>query len=348
MNDIISYTKSENIGKLSTIIGRYYCMDRDKRWDRIELAYNCLVNGEGCYSEDPIKTIKDFYNEGITDEFVKPIIIGNERNNYRFRNGDAVLAYNFRADRMREISIALNYDNFSPFKRNLRLNLYYNTMTEYQADFPFPVLFKKAQPKNIFGEVISNFNLNQLRIAETEKYAHVTYFFNGGDEKKFIGEDRYLVPSPKVKTYDLQPEMSSLKVTEKTIEAIKNNLYDVIILNFANGDMVGHTGVYNAAIQALEALDNQIGEIVELFTKKGGKVIITSDHGNCEEMWDFKNNLPHTQHTVNPVPFILVLPNNDSVKLRHSGKLCDVAPTMLDLLNIKKPREMSGKSLIEK
>ncbi len=344
--DIMDFMNTEGIGKLGTIIGRYYCMDRDTRWERIKVAYDCLTKGEGIHTKDPLETVQEMYKENITDEFFKPIIIDYIDGNNILKDKDAVLTLNFRADRMREIAAALNFDDFDGFHRDTIVNLFYTTMTKYQEAFPFPVLFKDEHLKNILGEVLSAHGITQLRIAETEKYAHVTYFFNGGEEKKLIGEDRILILSPKVATYDLQPEMNAPKVTEKLIEAIEKNLYDVIILNFANGDMVGHTGVYEAAIKALENIDLQIGKLVNLFTMKGGTVLITADHGNAEEMWDFTNEQPHTQHTLNPVPFVIITPNNKPMKLRDRGSLADIAPTVLEILNIPKPNEMTGESLI--
>ncbi|MCP4402017.1 MAG: 2,3-bisphosphoglycerate-independent phosphoglycerate mutase, partial [bacterium] len=348
LRDIINFMNAEEIGKLATIIGRYYCMDRDNRWERVEIAYNGLANGEGVHTTDPLAAVRDMYAHDVTDEFLKPIIVDYDEGNYIFRDHDAVLTLNFRADRMREIAIALNDKDFDGFERNPVLDLYYTTMKKYRADFPYPILFKEQRLDEIVGQVISEHGLSQLRTAETEKYAHVTYFFNGGEEKQFEGEDRILVPSPKVATYDLQPEMSAPEVTEKLLEAIENDLYDVIILNFANGDMVGHTGVYEAAIAALERIDELIGQIVDLFTSKGGTLLITADHGNSEEMWDFKNEQPHTQHSLNPVPFIVITPDKRSLNLREGGSLCDIAPTMLEILDIPQPKEMTGASLIVK
>ena len=346
LKNIIEFMNDEGIGKLATITGRYYIMDRDNRWDRIQKAYNGLTKGEGVHTTEPLKAVQKMYDRNVTDEFIEPIIVDYEKKNYLLEEGDGFLTFNFRSDRMREIAMALNFDNFDGFKRDSKVNLFYTTLTSYQKDFPFPVLFKDVQLRDIFGEVISKQGLTQLRIAETEKYAHVTYFFNGGEEKLFDGEERILVPSPKVATYDLQPEMSAPEVAKKLLRAIQNDLYDVIILNFANGDMVGHTGIYEAAIKAVETVDEKVGEIVDLFTQKGGTVLITADHGNCELMWDFDNDQPHTQHTLNRVPFIVIDPNNKPIKLREGGKLCDIAPTMLTVLKITQPELMTGESLI--
>ncbi len=337
------FMEKEQYGQVATVIGRYYAMDRDKRWDRVERAYRALVRGEGIKSDDPVAEIRSYYKKDISDEFMEPIIIGDES---RIGTEDTVLTFNFRADRMREIAVALNDKDFKEFETE-QLDLKYYTLTEYQADFPYPVLFKPEQMNNILGEVVSKAGLTQLRIAETEKYAHVTYFFNGGEEKQYPGEDRILVPSPKVATYDLQPEMSAPEVTEKLLEAIETDKYNVIILNFANGDMVGHTGILKAAIAALEYLDTAVEKIVKAFTDRGGTVFITADHGNCEHMWDGKNEQPHTQHTLNPVPFIAIDPNKKIESLRTGGKLADIAPTILEVLGLKQPDEMSGKSLID-
>ena len=336
------FMKSIGYGKIATVIGRYYAMDRDKRWERVERAYRALVGGRGEQSTDPAASVEAYYKKGITDEFMEPIVNGNEG---RIEKGDTVLTFNFRADRMREIAIALNDESFTEFKTET-LDLHYYTFTEYRADFPYPVLFKPQTMNNIFGEVISKAGLKQLRIAETEKYAHVTYFFNGGEEQQYPGEDRILVPSPKVATYDLQPEMSAPEVTEKLLEAISKDIYDAIILNFANGDMVGHTGILEAAVKALEYLDGAVERIVKAFTAKGGTVLITADHGNCEQMWDPANGQPHTQHTLNKVPFIVVDPQKRVKALREGGKLADIAPTLLHILGLEKPAEMSGSSLI--
>lgn len=346
LKNIIDFMAKEKIGKLSTIIGRFYTMDRDNRWERVEIAYRALTEGNAIKTTNPLKTIKEMYNDNITDEFMKPIKIENMNDQGLIEDGDAVLMFNFRADRMREIAQAFNFDNFNKFERK-KLNLKYVTMTKYQDNFPFPVLFEKEKLKNIFGEVISKAGLTQLRIAETEKYAHVTYFFNGGVEKEIEGESHVLIPSPKVATYDLQPEMNASIVTDKLLDAIKEDKHDVFILNFANGDMVGHTGVLKAAIKALENLDKHIGKIVDLFLVKNGTIFITADHGNSEEMWDYDNDQPHTQHTLNPVPFIVINSKKKEIKLKEKGKLADIAPTMLKILDINKPEEMKGNSIID-
>lgn len=342
LEKLITFMDKNQYGKIATVIGRYYAMDRDKRWDRVERAYKALVQGVGQVSDDPVKSVRDYYKQKITDEFMEPIIIGEKS---RIEKGDSMLVFNFRADRVREISIALNDSSFKEFE-TIDLDLKYFTLTQYQESFTYPVLFKPMQMDKIFGQMVSEAGMTQLRIAETEKYAHVTYFFNGGEEQQYPGEERILVPSPKVATYDLQPEMSAPLVTEKLLEAIKTKKFNAVILNFANGDMVGHTGVLSAAITALEYLDTAIEKIVTAFTNEGGTVFITADHGNCEQMWDDKNEQPHTQHTLNKVPFIAVDPNKDIKGLLPNGKLSDIAPTLLDVLQIQQPVEMTGKSLI--
>ncbi len=342
LEKLIEFMNINKFGKVATVIGRYYAMDRDKRWERVEKAYKALVQGVGTVSNDPVKTVREYYKQKITDEFMEPIIVGEKG---RIEKGDSMLVFNYRADRVREISIALNDSTFNEFKTN-DLDLKYFTLTQYQESFPYPVLFKPMQMDKIFGEVVSQAGMTQLRIAETEKYAHVTYFFNGGEEKQFPGEERILISSPKVATYDLQPEMSAPEVTEALLEAIKSDKFNAIILNFANGDMVGHTGVLSAAIKALEYLDTAIEKIVTAFKAKGGTVFITADHGNCEQMWDDENKQPHTQHTLNKVPFIVIDPNKNIKELSAGGKLSDIAPTLLDVLGIDKPVEMTGKSLI--
>ncbi|HDT12103.1 MAG TPA: 2,3-bisphosphoglycerate-independent phosphoglycerate mutase [Candidatus Marinimicrobia bacterium] len=346
VQEILDFMHKNQAGKLSTLIGRYYAMDRDKRWERVEKAYRMFTEGVGEHIKDPVAYLKGMYKNNITDEFMEPAVVEHKDSNGLILSNDTVLTFNYRADRMREIAIVLNDPGFHEFKTK-KLNLNYVTMTRYQADFPYPVLFDKQKLSQIFGEIISVKGMKQLRIAETEKYAHVTYFFNGGEEKQFEGEERILIPSSKVSTYDLKPEMSAPEVSDKLIEAIKSKKYDVIILNYANGDMVGHTGVLQAAIKAMEYLDTRIGEIVDLFNTCGGTVFITADHGNCEEMWDKGNNQPHTQHSMNKVPFIIVEPVLKLYTFKNDGKLADIAPTMLKWLDISKPSEMDGESLVD-
>ncbi len=335
----------KGVGKIASICGRYYAMDRDNRWDRVEKAYNALVKGEGIKANSAISAIEESYQKEIFDEFVEPIIIcNNEEPLATISENDSVIFFNFRKDRAREITRSLVDKEFKGFKREY-FPLYYVCFTTYDATIEnVHIAFKEEELKNTYGEVIANNGLKQLRIAETEKYAHVTFFFNGGEEKQYNGEDRILIPSPKVATYDLQPEMSAYEVTDKVVEAINSKKYDTIILNYANPDMVGHTGVLEAAVKALEAIDECVGRVVEAIENVNGVLLITADHGNSEQMIDYKTGEPHTAHTTNPVPLILV---GKDVKLKE-GRLADLAPTMLELLGIEKPKEMEGNSLIEK
>ncbi len=340
--------KEKGIGKIATIAGRFYAMDRDKRWQRIEKSYNAMVKGEGIKETSVIKAIEDSYQKEVFDEFVEPTVICNDGEPVaKIEDGDSVIFFNFRPDRAREITRTLVDKDFNEFETK-KLNLHFVCFTNYDETMPnVRVAFNKETLKNTFGEVVSNNNLTQLRIAETEKYAHVTFFFNGGEEKQYKGEDRILVQSPKVETYDMKPEMSANEVTEKVVEALENDKYDVVILNFANTDMVGHTGSLEAAIKAVETVDKCVGKIVNVIEKKKGNLIITADHGNAEQMIDYKTGEPHTAHTTNPVPIILVTDNKE-IKLKENGKLADLAPTMLELMGIEKPKEMTGESLIEK
>ena len=339
----------KQIGKIASISGRFYAMDRDKRWERVKKCYDALVKGEGNKARDVVKAIEDSYQKEVFDEFVEPTIICNgEEPVATIEENDSVIFFNFRPDRAREITRALVDPNFDGFETKKNLNLYYVCFTSYDDTMPnVHVAFKKETLKNTFGEYISKKGYTQLRIAETEKYAHVTFFFNGGEEKQYEGENRILVPSPKVETYDLKPEMSAYEVTEKTLDAIKNDRYDCIILNYANTDMVGHTGSLEAAIKAVEAIDECVGKVVELVEAKKGNLLITADHGNAEQMIDYSTGEPHTAHTTNPVPLILVT-NNKDLKLKSGGKLADLAPTMLDLMNLEKPEEMTGNSLLDR
>ena len=338
--------KEKGVGKIASITGRFYAMDRDKRWQRIEKAYNALVNGEGEKKASSTLAIEGSYQKEIFDEFVDPtVIINGETPVATIGEHDSVIFFNFRPDRAREITRTLVDPDFHEFPTK-PLDLYYVCMTNYDDTMPnVNIAFKKEELKNTFGEYISEKGLTQLRIAETEKYAHVTFFFNGGEEKQYPGEDRILVPSPKVETYDLKPEMSAPEVTEKVVDAIHSKKYDCIILNYANPDMVGHTGNLEAAIKAIETIDECVGKVVEAVTKENGVLFITADHGNAEQMIDYKTGEPHTAHTTNPVPFILV--GMENAKLRE-GRLADLAPTMLDIMGLEKPQEMTGESLIIK
>ena len=339
--------KELGIGKLGTIVGRYYAMDRDNRWERVEKAYRALTLGAGIPAADPDAALQASYDEGVTDEFVKPIVCyeGDEPVR-RVKSGDAVIFFNFRPDRAREISRAFLDPDFAGFERRQLEDLCYVFFTDYDKTIPnHLVAYGKESFKNTLGEYVSSLGLKQLRLAETEKYAHVTFFFNCGVETPNEGEDRILVPSPKVATYDLQPEMSAFTVCDKLCEAIESGKYDLIIINFANPDMVGHTGVFEAAVAAVEAVDTCVGRAVDTLLKAGGQMFLCADHGNCEVMWDEEANAPMTAHTTNPVPFLLI-GADEGICLKEGGRLCDIAPTLLDLMGIAQPEEMSGHSLL--
>ena len=336
--------KEIGVGKIATVMGRYYAMDRDNRWERVGKAYDAMVYGEGNKADNAVDAIRASYAADVTDEFVVPTVIDE---NGKISANDSVIFFNFRPDRAREITRTLVDDDFTGFeRRNGRFPLYYVCMTQYDATMPnVDVAFKPASLENTFGEYIAKKGLSQLRIAETEKYAHVTFFFNGGVEEPNKDEDRVLVKSPAVATYDLQPEMSAPEVSEKLNAAIRSGKYDVIIINFANPDMVGHTGVIPAAVKAVETVDQCVGTAVEAIKEVDGVLFICADHGNAEQMIDYKTKAPHTAHTTNPVPFILVN-YDDSVKLREGGCLADIAPTLLEIMGLPQPEEMTGKSLI--
>ena len=335
-------------GKIATVMGRFYGMDRDNRFDRVGKAYAALVYGEGVKSDDAAKavrqsyTVKDKEGKFLTDEFVLPTVIENTE---RIKSGDSVIFFNFRPDRAREITRTFVDDDFTGFERiGGRQNVFYVCMTQYDASMPnVEVAFKPESLNNTLGEFLSKKGLTQLRIAETEKYAHVTFFFNGGREVMFEGEDRILVNSPKVATYDLQPEMSANEVCDKVCEAIEKGIYDVVILNFANCDMVGHTGIFNAAKTAVETVDTCVGRVEDSVRKMGGVMLLTADHGNADRMVDIDGS-PFTAHTTNPVPFAVI---GKDCTLRKGGKLCDISPTIIKLLGLNKPEEMTGASIIE-
>ena len=335
--------KCEALGNahIGVISGRYYAMDRDKRWERLQKAYDALVMGEAPFEPDPVAAVQKSYDAEVTDEFVVPVLCCKEA---VISENDSVIFMNFRPDRAREITRALVDPDFTDLERKKGyFPLHYVCTTEYDATMPnVTVAFPKQKLSNIFGEYISNLGLTQLRIAETEKYAHVTFFFNGGVEQTFPGEDRVLIPSPSVPTYDLKPDMSAHEVTDACVERIESGNYDVIILNFANCDMVGHTGVYEAARLAVETVDECVNRVVEATSKMGGISLITADHGNADRMLEDDGVTPYTAHTTNPVPFYIV---GADVKLRD-GKLADIAPTMLDLMGLEKPAEMDGETLI--
>ncbi len=335
-------------GKIATVIGRYYAMDRDNRWERVEKAYNAMVLGEGEQCSSSADAIEKSYGAGVNDEFVLPAVISiNGAAVGTIEDGDAVIFFNFRSDRAREITRALTFESFDGFQRKRVPKLAdYVCMTEYDATFPLPIAYGPEELTNILGGVLSGAGLNQLRIAETEKYAHVTFFFNGGVEMPFANEERALVPSPReVATYDLKPEMSAYLVADEMLRRLEQDKYDVVILNFANCDMVGHTGILPAAIKAVEAVDACAGRVVEKVRSLGGTVLITADHGNAEQMKD-ENGEPHTAHTCNPVWLVLVDDSRKDAKLREGGKLADLAPTMLKILGMEQPKEMTGESLL--
>jgi len=334
---------------LATIIGRYYTMDRDKRWERVQRGYDLMTLGVGVESQDPLGTLERFYEQNITDEFMEPISVLTKDGNHlgRVEDGDSLIWTNFRADRMRQIVTAFKDETFDGFKRAVHPKAQLATMNRYREDWTLPVIFPPAEVKNNLGEVLARAELRQLRIAETEKYAHVTFFFNGGSDTQFPGEERILVPSPKVATYDLKPEMSLFEMTGKVVEAVASKKFDVIIMNIANPDMVGHTGVMDAAVTAVHDTDVAVGRILDAVENVHGVALITADHGNCELMFDPKTNQPHTAHTTNPVPLILVDPEKRFGKLRDGGALENVAPTILEILGIDQPKEMTAKSLLE-
>jgi 2,3-bisphosphoglycerate-independent phosphoglycerate mutase len=330
-------------GRLATVIGRYYAMDRDNRWDRVEQAWQAMVSAVGIPASSGAEAIQNAYDAGQSDEFVKPTIIAPYQG---MNDGDGIIFFNFRADRAREITRCFTKPDFSGFKRTQQPALSaFVCMTEYDETFDLPIAFLPETYPDILGEVVSKAGLKQLRIAETEKYAHVTFFFNGGIEKPFPNEDRVLIPSPQdVATYDLKPEMSAPGVTDEVVRRIQSNVYDLIILNFANPDMVGHTGVLAAAIRAMETIDQCVGRVVDALVAAGGCALITADHGNCEQMAD-ATGAPHTAHTTNIVPLILVNPPSEATTLRQ-GILADIAPTLLDLLGLPVPSAMTGRSLL--
>ena len=338
--ETVEKCKEIGVGKVATVMGRYYAMDRDKRWDRLERAYDAMVYGTGIQNSDPVDAVAQSYKNGVTDEFVEPVVCDKDGT---ISDNDSIIFFNYRPDRAREITRAFVDPDFDGFKRQF-FPVTYVCTTEYDASMPnVQVAFPRVAVKNGLGEYLSHLGLTQLRIAETEKYAHVTFFFNGGVETVYPGEDRVLVNSPKVATYDLQPEMSAVEVTDKCVERIESGNYDVVILNFANCDMVGHTGVFDAAVKAVETVDTCVGRVVEATKKMGGIAMITADHGNAEEMAKADGS-PMTAHTTNLVPFIVV---GAAVEL-HPGRLADIAPTILDVMGLECPPEMDGKTLIEK
>ncbi len=333
--------------RIATVSGRYYAMDRDQRWDRVEKAYRCLTEGAGRRAATALEAIRQSYKEKVTDEFVLPALIEASGAEGLVRDGDGVIFFNFRADRAREITRAFTQEDFREFPRPRRLKLAtYTTMTRYDETFLLPVAYAPREIRKIVGEVASRAGLRQLRIAETEKYAHVTYFFNGGEEKKFPGEERILIPSPKdVATYDLKPEMSARPVTEALVKYLAEEKAGLVIANYANADMVGHTGNFEASVKAVEVIDECLGKVIDAALAQKGKVIVTADHGNIEQLIDYDTGMPHTAHTTNPVPVILVDEERQSCRL-NDGTGIDIAPTVLQLLGLPQPQEMAGHSLI--
>ena len=336
-------------GKIATVMGRFYAMDRDNMWDRVGMAYNAMVNREGIEADDALTAVKKSYEtidgdgKHLTDEFVMPTVV---KGGAPIASGDSVIFFNFRPDRAREITRTFVDPDFTGFERKEFFPLYYVCMTQYDAEMPnVDIAFKPEALTNTMGEYLSKLNKTQLRIAETQKYAHVTFFFNGGEEKTYPGEDRILIDSPKISTFDLKPEMSAYEVCDAACEQILSGKYDVVILNYANCDMVGHTGIFDAAVKAVEAVDECVGRLTDAVMKMDGVILITADHGNADKMYE-DDGSPFTAHTTNPVPLAVV---GKDCKLKQSGgRLCDLSPTMLDIMGLDKPKEMTGVSLIEK
>ena len=347
IEQLLDKMKEIGVGEVASVMGRYYVMDRDNRWDRVEKAYRAMTAGEGETAVCPLCAVSASYDKEVTDEFVVPtVIVKDGKPVATVQDNDSIIFYNFRPDRAREITRAFCADEFDGFPREKRINVKYVCFTEYDVTIPNKsVAFRKVEVTNTFGEYLAAHHRTQARIAETEKYAHVTFFFNGGVEAPNEGEDRILVKSPKVATYDLKPEMSAYEVCDKLVDAITGGKYDVIIVNFANPDMVGHTGIIEAAVKAVEAVDECVGRAVEAIKKVDGQMFICADHGNCEQLIDEKTGEPFTAHTTNPVPFLLV--NYDpAYTLRDGGCLADIVPTMIEMMGMEQPKEMTGKSLL--
>ncbi len=347
IEELEAYMSKQGLGHIATVSGRYYAMDRDQRWERVEKVYDAVVKAEGQTAASAVEAVQNSYEKGENDEFVLPTVVMNgDTPTAQISENDSVIFFNFRPDRARELTRALVDVEFSGFERE-RFDLDYVCLTQYDVTIEgVDVAFKPQTITNTLGEYVSSKGLNQLRIAETEKYAHVTFFFNGGVEAPNAGEDRELIPSPKVATYDMQPEMSAYEVTDKLLAKLDEDKYDFIVLNFANPDMVGHTGVFDAAVKAVEVIDECFAKVCDKIVSMEGKVIITADHGNAEVMIDPETDKPMTAHTTNVVPCILA--GAGDVKLREDGKLCDFAPTLLELMGLEQPEEMTGKSLIQK
>jgi len=348
---IESKTKEIGVGKIASVMGRFYAMDRDSRWERVQRAYECMALGKGGKAASAGEAIAKSYENQVTDEFIEPVCIVNEDNEpvATVSDGDGVIFFNFRGDRPREIIRAFVEPDFKEFARMVRLKTYFVCMTEYDSTIPAPAAFEKLpKMKNILGEYFSDLGLKQFRCAETEKYAHVTFFFNDYTEKPFKGEDRQIVPSPKVRTYDLKPEMSAYEVTEVVLERLDSNEYDVLVVNFANPDMVGHTGVLEAATKAAEVVDECVGKILNKVKSLKGGVIVTADHGNFEKMIDGSPDEPHTAHTIGDVPLVVFDERFKNRKLRAGGRLADIGPTLLEMMGLARPKEMTGKTLFKK
>jgi 2,3-bisphosphoglycerate-independent phosphoglycerate mutase len=336
------------VGTIASVSGRYYAMDRDKRWERVKLAYDAIIRGVGPTATSAASVIDASYANGVTDEFIIPTVITDASGKPvgPFADGDSIVLFNFRADRMRQIIRTIAFDDFDGFERPNRPHVEITTMTEYDPTFTYPIVFPNEPATGYIAEVLAANGLTNLRLAETEKYAHVTYFFNGGREAPYEGEDRVLIPSPKVPTYDLKPEMSAEGIADALVLDVTAKKHDVIICNFANPDMVGHTGSLEAAIAAIKTVDSCLGRVIAAILAVGGTAIVTADHGNAEQMWDYTTNAPHTAHTTNLVPVILVDgPGTDNPQPLATGALCDIAPTMLALLGLEPSKEMTGKDL---
>ncbi len=351
MQTVLAKMQEIGIGQVGTVSGRYYAMDRDKRWDRIQKAYNAIVHGEGQLARDPLEAFIMSYEGGTTDEFIVPTVVGTTgQMPHKISDGDAVIYFNFRGDRGRELTRAIVDPEFAEFDRGKPLSdLYYVTLTQYQEGLPVHVAYKTMEVKVPLARVLSDLGLRQFHIAETEKYAHVTFFFNGRTELPFPGEDRELVPSPKVATYDLKPEMSAHGVASELVKRIESRQYDFMVANFANGDMVGHSGKLDATIKAVETVDECVGQVAQAVQDANGILIITADHGNAEQMRDPETDGPHTYHTTNPVPFILIAPDNSPwrhAQLKEGGRLCDITPTVLDIMRLDMAPDMNCQSLI--
>ncbi|MGH9841023.1 MAG: 2,3-bisphosphoglycerate-independent phosphoglycerate mutase [Blastocatellia bacterium] len=345
--ELLAKMRELGVGRIASLCGRYFAMDRDNRWDRIERAYRAIVGGEGHKASDPVAAIEHAHEHGFADEFIEPVVFTHEDGApvATVRPGDSVVFFNFRADRARQLTRAFTGLNFDRFERERIQDLHFATFTQYDRSVATPIVFPPLELKGTLAEVFAENGISNLRIAETERYAHITYFFNGGIEKEFLNESRLLIPSPQVATYDLKPEMSAFRVTDKICRALDEGENDVYIINFANGDMVGHTGNLPAAVKAVEAVDTCLGWVIGAIERVKGAAIVTADHGNCEQMTDPDTGSPHTAHTRNPVPFILCDAEFRG-SLREGGSLEDVAPTMLELLGIEKPGEMTGRSLL--